>query len=305
MGYLHEDKEQFIESINLTTYQSGTMAQAIEKDYYVTMILRLLSQEIPFVVFKGGTSLSKCQNVIKRFSEDIDVTIDTSISQGQKKKLKQAIVGITEKLGMQIINMDDTRSRRNYNRYIIAYKTVLPLLNETLQPAVLMETSFTTVSFPTVLLPVYNYIGKMMESEAPEALGEFNLEPFNMKVQGIDRTLADKVFAVSDYYLQKQVKKHSRHLYDIYKLLPLVPQDTNFKGLVKEVRNIRKVSNICPSAQDGVDVPELLREIIRGAVYKPDYQSITEKLLEEEVGYDLAIEALMEISRNGMFEEKY
>lgn len=55
MGYLHEDKEQFIESINLTTYQSGTMAQAIEKDYYVTMILRLLSQEIPFVVFKGGT----------------------------------------------------------------------------------------------------------------------------------------------------------------------------------------------------------------------------------------------------------
>ena len=58
---------------------------------------------------------------------------------------------------------------------------------------------------------------------------------FEMKVQGIDRTLADKVFAVCDYYLQGKVAKHARHLYDIYKLLPLVPQDENFRELVKEV----------------------------------------------------------------------
>ena len=62
---------------------------------------------------------------------------------------------------------------------------------------------------------------------------------FEMKVQGIDRTLADKVFAVCDYYLQGKVAKHSRHLYDIYKLLPLVPQDENFRELVKEVRAVR------------------------------------------------------------------
>lgn len=67
-------------------------------------------------------------------------------------------------------------------------------------------------------------------------------------MQGIDRTLADKVFAVCDYYLQGKVAKHSRHLYDIYKLLPLVPQDENFKELVKEVRAVREQSVICPSA---------------------------------------------------------
>lgn len=39
------------------------------------------------IVFKGGTSLSKCHKAINRFSEDIDITIDTAISQGQKKKL--------------------------------------------------------------------------------------------------------------------------------------------------------------------------------------------------------------------------
>ena len=140
-----------------------------------------------------------------------------------------------EELGMTIENLDETRSRRDYNRYVIAYDSVIPMAIDALKAAVLLETSYTAVSFPTVLLPVHSYIGDMMEQEAPDAVEEYNLNPFEMKVQGIDRTLADKVFAVCDYYLQGKVAKHSRHLYDIYKLLPLVPQDENFRELVKEV----------------------------------------------------------------------
>ena len=41
----------------------------------------------------------------------------------------------------------------------------------------------------------------MME-EAPKELKNFGLEPFEMKVQGLDRTLVDKVFAICDYYMQ-------------------------------------------------------------------------------------------------------
>lgn len=78
--YLHEDREQFLDAIRMAAQHMGMSEIVIEKDYYVTMILRLLSQKLPFVVFKGGTSLSKCHKVIKRFSEDIDITIDTSLS---------------------------------------------------------------------------------------------------------------------------------------------------------------------------------------------------------------------------------
>ena len=60
----------------------------IEKDYYVTMILRLLSQKLPNVVFKGGTSLSKGYKAINRFSEDIDITFDEHIGEARRKKLK-------------------------------------------------------------------------------------------------------------------------------------------------------------------------------------------------------------------------
>lgn len=98
---------------------------------------------------------------------------------------------------------------------------------------------------------------------------------FEMKVQGIDRTLADKVFAVCDYYLQGKVAKHSRHLYDIYKLLPLVPQDENFRELVKEVRAVRAQSVVCPSALPEANVPELLEKIIKEKAYKQDYDNYT------------------------------
>lgn len=303
MEYLHWDKEQFREAIDITCYQTGIFTQAVEKDYYVTMILRLLTEKMPFVVFKGGTSLSKCHGAINRFSEDIDISIDKNLSQGQKRALKSAIVNVADEIGLRIANLDEIRSRRDYNRYILEYDSVLPSVNENVQPAVLIETSFTALSFPTVWLPVTNYIGKMMEKEALELLEQYGLSPFEMKVQGLDRSLADKVFAICDYYLQGKVKKHSRHLYDIYKLLPLVPQDDDFKMLVSEVREVRSKSNICPSAQPGVDVPALLEKIIREKAYKADYDNVTEKLLEEDVPYEMAIEALIRICHAGIYDE--
>lgn len=52
---------------------------AVEKDFWVCWTLRKLF-ELPewgeHLTFKGGTSLSKCWNLIERFSEDIDIVID-------------------------------------------------------------------------------------------------------------------------------------------------------------------------------------------------------------------------------------
>lgn len=123
-----------------------------------------------------------------------------------------------------------------------------------------------------------------------------------MKVQGLDRTLADKVFAICDYYMQNRVKKHSRHIYDIYKLLQIVPQTKEFKVLVEEVRGVRAMTNICPSAQPDVNVPEMLNFLIENDVYKEDYENITVRILEEDVTYDVAIEAVKKIAASGMFE---
>lgn len=302
MAYLHENREEFTNAVNLASEYFHILPIIAEKDYYVTMILRELSERQDFIVFKGGTSLSKCYKAIKRFSEDIDITIDSKPTQGQMKKLKESIKAIAEQLGMTIPNIDETRSRRSYNRYILEYQSVLSEPDDAVQNAVLMETSFAEVSFPTAVLPVHSYIGDMMVEEAPEELKNFRLEPFEMKVQGLDRTLADKVFAICDYYMQNRVKKHSRHIYDIYKLLQIIPQTDEFKALVKEVRDVRAMTNICSSAQSDVNVPEMLKFLIENEIYKEDYENITARILEEDVSYDVAIEAVKKIASSGMFE---
>ena len=302
MAYLHENKEEFTIAVNLASQYFHIMPIVAEKDYYVTMILRELSQRLDYVVFKGGTSLSKCHKVIKRFSEDVDIAIDSKISQSQMKKLKEAIKEISAVLDLSIPNIDDTRSRRSYNQYILQYTSVLSEPDDAVRTAVLLETSFAEVSFPTVVMPVHSYIGDMMTEEAPGEIENFCLEPFQMKVQGLDRTLADKVFAICDYYMQDQVKKHSRHIYDIYKLLPIVSQSEDFKVLIKEVRSMRAITNICPSAQPGINVPEMLNFLIEHEIYRKDYENITVRILEEDVSYDMAIEALKTIAQSGLFE---
>lgn len=302
MVYLHKDKEEFINAVNLASEYFHILPIIVEKDYYVTMILRELSERQGFVVFKGGTSLSKCHKAIKRFSEDIDITIDSKLSQGQMKKLKEVIKDIAAELGLAIPNIEETRSRRSYNRYILEYQSALSEPDDAVQSAVLMETSFAEVSFPTVILQVHSYIGDMMTKEAPDELENFHLEPFEMKVQGLDRTLVDKVFAICDYYMQDRVKKHSRHIYDIYKLLQIVPQTEEFRALIQEVRSVRAMTNICPSAQPEVNVPEMLNFLIENEIYKDDYEKITARILEEDVNYETAIEAVKKIAASGMFE---
>ena len=301
MEFLHNDKKSFSQAVELVVSKQNLRPEIVEKDYYVTMILRLLSERLPFIVFKGGTSLSKCHKAINRFSEDIDITIDTAISQGQKKKVKEAIEEVSSLLGLSIPNLDETRSRRDYNRYEIAYSAIQQAKDFAVQPMVFLETSYTAVSFPVVELDVHNYIGDMMTEEAPDYIEQYQLSPFKMKVQSIDRTLADKVFAICDYYLQERVNGHSRHLYDIFKLLPLVPQNEEFRNLVQDVRSVRLESSVCPSAKEGVDVPVLLKNIIEENAYRPDYNNITEKLLEESLKYDDVIVALNKIVESGLF----
>ena len=109
--YLHEDREMFRTIVEQVAEESGKNSIVIEKDYYVTMILRLLSEQLELCVFKGGTSLSKGFHVINRFSEDIDITFNEHIGESRRKKLKHVVLkGISEKLGMPIVNWDETQS---------------------------------------------------------------------------------------------------------------------------------------------------------------------------------------------------
>jgi hypothetical protein len=64
---------------NETAARMGLNPVIIEKDFWVCWILKQLFTIEEFdrrLIFKGGTSLSKCFNLIQRFSEDIDIAVD-------------------------------------------------------------------------------------------------------------------------------------------------------------------------------------------------------------------------------------
>ena len=90
----------------------------IEKDTVQSMFLYELSKaEIPFV-FKGGTSLSKAYEVIDRFSEDIDLSMNRKPTESEKKSSKIAILKTGKMLGMNINNPGKIKSRYDYNMYV-------------------------------------------------------------------------------------------------------------------------------------------------------------------------------------------
>jgi hypothetical protein len=76
--FLRLSAEDRLEALNFAAAKSGRAPHLLEKDVWVVWALDVLFRA-PFgehLVFKGGTSLSKAHKIIRRFSEDIDVTFD-------------------------------------------------------------------------------------------------------------------------------------------------------------------------------------------------------------------------------------
>jgi hypothetical protein len=77
-AFLHLPVDDRREALNVAADHSGRPAHLLEKDVWVVWALATLygSALGEHLVFKGGTSLSKAYGVIRRFSEDVDLTYD-------------------------------------------------------------------------------------------------------------------------------------------------------------------------------------------------------------------------------------
>ena len=301
--YLHRDRETFRDIIEQAADSSGRTPAVVEKDYYVTLILKLLSEQLNQCVFKGGTSLSKGFHVIDRFSEDVDITFSEHIGESRRKKLKNVVLkGISEELGMPVANWEETQSDRDYNAYLFSYESVFGPQDDRLPQYVKLETALGSYSFPTQVVEIRNYIGDYLEGRGRADLAEqFSLGRFSMNLQSLERTYIDKVFALCDYYLQGRSKRCSRHLYDIYKLTPLIKFDEGFISLIGEVREHRSRMQVCPSAGDAVDVPSVILEFCDNSFYREDYQAITSYFAADAVTYDEVIGQMRALAAGNLF----
>ena len=228
------------------------------------------------------------------------------MGESRRKKLKYNILKpIAEDLEIEIKNWKDIESDKNYNHYDFYKNSVSHNSNFSgLSPFVKLETALMSYSFSTERRQISNYIYDTLKNEEPELIKKYNLTPFEMSVQCINRTLADKIFAVCDYYLQGKAQRNSRHLYDIFKLLNYVEIDEEFVELMMKVREHRKTvgEKIAPAANENVDILQLAREIYDSRFYENDYHNTTENIISDEIDYSIVIERYIQVVKE-LFEK--
>lgn len=301
---LHDDKDLFRQVIEGAAKELQMSRAIVEKDYYVTALLAEISKRTPDLVFKGGTSLSKCYKIIQRFSEDIDLNLSgvNRPTEGQRRALKHNITDSIDALNLALANPENVRSKRDFNCYMIDYRSQYH--SGSVKDKLQVETAVFLRTYPYGKAKATSYIQDFLEkSGRNELVNKLELPQCELNVQSIERTLIDKCFAVADYYMTGRTDSHSRHLYDIYRLMEYIKVDNELKALAETVRLDRQADAQCPSAKENVDLNSVLKEILKKAVYEKDYAEVTENILypTEHLPYSEAVKGLQEVIDSKLF----
>ena len=300
---LHKNKEEFKQIVQAVADDYGLGNFQVEKDYYVSLFLKEL-QKIESniqIVFKGGTSLSKCYDVIDRFSEDIDLAVKFNtekITNGERRILKKNIIEIIKSLGMGLLNPDEVRSRRDHNEYNVEYNNIFKP-DENTVPYIIVETIVVYRPYPIKELGISNYITKyLLRNSRPDLVELYELTPFTMPIQTIERTFVDKLFAICDYHLQKKYFRYSRHIYDIHKIWTSNLMDKKIMtSIIDEVvkdRQLFGTQNV--SCQPGMNPQEVLEDIVSSNSFKEDYNAVTSTFIHIPVEYGVCMNTVRAIS---------
>ena len=297
---LNDNQLFFQDSINETSSHFKIAQEYVEKDYWLYLILKeIFKNSENGYVFKGGTSLSKCFHLINRFSEDIDISYSTSyevLTVGGVRKKFEDIIKAIERAGLKVSNRENLRSRRYFNQFLCPYESIVEKQNDNIERKVIVELAAQTPSFPSETKVFSSFIYDYFKSiNRKDLIEKYDLEPFPIQVQTLERTLVDKTFAICDYYISDNIKQHSRHIYDISKLLSVINLNEGLAKLFLEVREYRNKIPICLSARDGIKLNEILNNIISLKSFKADFEKVTYQFLYEDYTYKKCEESLIKL----------
>lgn len=216
---LHENKELFKNAIDFIVQNNGFSIDIVIKDYYVTLALKILYKKFEDIVFVGGTSLSKCFNIINRFSEDVDlVAIGNTRSEKQKKT--QKVLNFFIKNWPYNVKEDGRRVASDFKPLFLKYPNEYP---NVLSNQVRIELITFINPFPTIKIEIRALVGEILNDNEIE---EYEMNPFIVKTQEPHRTLIEKILLQKEIYKDYTNRKDSpetaqnraRDFYDIQKI---------------------------------------------------------------------------------------
>jgi predicted nucleotidyltransferase component of viral defense system len=182
------------------------------------------------IVFKGGTSLSKCYNVIQRFSEDIDIVVvknDGDSGNALKERLKD-VTNVIDKSILDVVPDDPNTNKKGSVRKII-YSFPKVGVNGTygeVRENIALEVSHMGNTEPNHVKQIRTLIADYIKTTpATELIAQFGLEDFEVRALAIERTLCEKIISLVRFsYTENPFEDLSnkvRHTYDLTLLMKL------------------------------------------------------------------------------------
>lgn len=305
------DPQQQYQILDTVADNIGLNVMAVEKDFWVTEILRTLFS-LPYadkMVFKGGTSLSKVWNAIYRFSEDCDIAVDRSlfgiegdVTKKQLKNLRKASsIFVRDTLSADLRNAFEANGLSEYltidadpdgegdgtypePRHIhIYYPSVINHEGSRyLREEVLLEVGARSLFEPTAFAAIESYIGKAF----PQLVDASDQHIISAVPE---KTFLEKAFLLHELFTTegcRNANRKSRHLYDLYKMSAMGIADRALADdhLWETIRHHREVFTSIRDVDYTPDVrtrltllpPDEVKE-----VWRSDYDSMVGHMIYE------------------------
>ena len=324
-SWLTLSKERRIDILNQANELTGLPVAAIEKDWWVTLALNACFS-LPYsenILFKGGTSLSKGWRLIERFSEDIDFAIDRrffgfegDISKTQIKNLRKKsclfisttfLENIIQKLtdwkainDCSVIAQQVNDKDKDPQIIEIHYQSVFDT-NEYLHEKVLIEIGSRSLMEPSEKREINSILSSCFTGLS------FASAPLLIPTVLPQRTFLEKIFLLHEEFSQTpekiRIKRLSRHLYDLEKLM-----DTAFgiealknKSLYKSIVSHREKFNALRGLDYANHTSEKISIIPPDSVIKEwekDYQTMTKNMIYgKSLNFEVLINRIFELQK--------
>lgn len=225
----------------------GLEPKIVEKDfwlYWAMKMLLVLTIYGKYMTFKGGSSLSKAYDIIKRFSEDMDVTMDRAmlgfggdndpahpdLSNKKRKRLLEDLQDaarnfVSGPLLAEALKVFNANLKHEFalkvdpsdgQTLLFQYPTAVTYEGSYIKPVIKFEFGARGVQSPVENRTISPYIHQAY----PDLKG---FEGFQVKTLGIERTFWEKASVLHKLYHMDPAKpvahRMSRHLYDFAMML--------------------------------------------------------------------------------------
>ena len=272
------------EIIEDVAIELGISPSFIEKDFYAVKILKELSvfdYQNARLVFTGGTCLFKGYGLIKRFSEDIDFRISTTIgfNRNARKQFRQSVIAKLKQIEY-IEVLEDTLEKKNESKFFSFYIKYPKSFNldNSLRNDLKLEFTFEEVLLPT------------KKCEIESILAKYINDPVKTQIECVSpvEIAANKFSAliwrtdINDSSKKSEVKEYDatimRHLHDLAALEGLILNH----DFIKSVQQSFEVDKGRGGSSKDILLPEFsektLSKLKTDKIYSKEYKEFVDAL---------------------------